>query len=155
MRDTIEETTQENIDEKSMSVTKEEIKTLINTAMKMREKAYCPYSNYSVGVALLSADGEIFVGCNVENASSPAGICAERVAFSSAVASGKKRFKAIAICGGKSGEKSTDFAYPCGICRQVMTEFCASDFKVIVACDIDNFKIYSLDEIIPYPFILG
>lgn len=155
MRDTIEETTQENIGEKSMSVTKEEIKTLINTAMKMREKSYCPYSNYSVGAALLSADGEIFVGCNVENASSPAGICAERVAFSSAVASGKKSFKAIAICGGKRGEKSTDFAYPCGICRQVMTEFCASDFKVIVACDIDNFKIYSLDEIIPYPFILG
>ena len=154
MRDTIEETTQENIDEKSMTVTKEEIKTLINTAMKMREKAYCPYSNYSVGAALLSADGEIFVGCNVENASSPAGICAERVAFSSAVASGKKRFKAIAICGGKSGEKSTDFAYPCGICRQVMTEFCTSDFKVIVAKNINDFKIYSLDEIIPFPFKL-
>ncbi len=140
---------------KSVTVTMDEIVILINKAVEMRGKAYCPYSNYSVGAALLSADGEIFPGCNVENASSPAGICAERTAFSSAVASGKRSFKAIAICGGKKGEKSNEFAYPCGICRQVMTEFCTNDFKVIVAADTDNFKIYSLDEIIPFPFKLN
>lgn len=139
----------------NVTVTMDEIKIQIEKAAEMRDKSYCPYSNYSVGAALLSADGEIFLGCNVENASSPAGICAERTAFSSAVASGKRSFKAIAICGGRKGEKSAEFAYPCGICRQVMTEFCTNDFKVIVATDTDNFKIYSLDEIIPLPFKLN
>ncbi len=155
MRDTIEETIQENTNEKTTIITQNEIKTLIESAMKMREKAYCTYSNYSVGAALLTEDGEIFLGCNVENASSPAGICAERVAFSSAVASGKKSFKGIAICGGKKGEKSTELAYPCGICRQVMSEFCTNAFNVIVASDTSNFKIYSLDELVPFPFKLN
>ncbi len=146
---------EENGNTKLLTLTKAEIDKLIETAKKMREKAYCPYSRYAVGAALLTEDSEIFCGCNVENASSPAGICAERVAFSSAVASGKRKFKGIAICGGKEHENPTDFAYPCGICRQVMSEFCDRNFVIIVAADKSNFKIYSLEELLPYSFKLN
>lgn len=126
---------------------------LIRAALKAREKSYSPYSGYSVGAALLTADGEIFTGCNVENASYGATLCAERVALFSAVAQGKHDFEALAVVGGKSGSE-TDFAFPCGMCRQVMSEFCKDDFKIIVARTESDFRTFSLSELLPHSFKL-
>ena len=103
-------------------------RTLIRMASAAAKKAYCPYSKFRVGVALLTSNGKIFTGCNVENASYGLTICAERAAFSAAVAAGHRKFKAIAIVA-----NGTSVPYPCGACRQVMSEFCTSNFTVICA----------------------
>ena len=128
------------------------IKELIQTALDARKNAYAPYSHYQVGAALLSSDGTIYSGCNIENASYGATNCAERTAFFSAVSEGKRDFLAIAITGGLEGEEISDYVVPCGICRQIMQEFCGDDFQVIVAKSTENFRQYPFSEILPFGF---
>ena len=137
-----------------MPLTEEAMAALVREAFLARQNAYAPYSHYRVGAALLCADGAVFRGANVENASSPAGICAERAAFSAAVSAGKRDFDAIAIVGGSEGEGSGKEApaMPCGICRQVMSEFCGDDFRVIVAVSPSDYQVYSLSELLPFSF---
>lgn len=125
---------------------------LVKAAIDARDRAYAPYSNYQVGAALLSKDGKIFLGSNVENASYGAANCAERTAFFKAVSEGVLEFKAIAIAGGLQGKKISEFAYPCGICRQVMQEFCDSDFQIIVARSESDYCVMTLAELLPHGF---
>ncbi len=129
---------------------------LMQAAIEAREQAYAPYSGYLVGAALLAADGEIYPGCNIENASYGATNCAERTAFFKAVSQGKKEFCAIAIVGGsrelRQGEIFPDMAYPCGICRQVMREFCGPDFRILVGRSAEDFQEYTLEELLPESF---
>lgn len=126
-------------------------KELLECAVQARQGAYAPYSNFYVGAALLCDDGEIVTGANVENASFGAGICAERCAIFSAVAKGKKNFSAIAIVGGKAGGPPTEDIYPCGICRQVISEFCSPDLDIIVG-HMGEARIHRLGELLPYAF---
>jgi cytidine deaminase len=125
------------------------ITELINAAFEAQKNSYSPYSSCKVGAALLCENENVYKGCNIENASFSPTVCAERTAFFNAVSNGEKRFKAIAIVG-NNGEN--DFFYPCGVCRQVMNEFCDSDFKIIVAQSTDNYKILTLSELLPYGF---
>lgn len=125
---------------------------LIKSALEARETAYAPYSGYAVGAALLTKDGKIYTGCNVENASFGATNCAERTAFFKAVSEGERAFAAIAIAGGKAGEEVRDYAYPCGLCRQVMQEFCEPDFQILVVTVNGEFKEHTLAEMLPYGF---
>ena len=119
---------------------------LIQAAIEARKQAYAPYSEYLVGAALLAEDGEIYRGCNIENASYGATNCAERTAFFKAVSQGKRNFRAIAIVGGsreaEQGAPFPDMAYPCGICRQVMREFCGPDFRILVGRSTEDFQEY-------------
>ena len=132
----------------------ESIKTeLIKKALVARKQSYSPYSNFCVGAAVLTDENIIFTGCNVENASYGATICAERNAIFKAVSEGARLLKAIAIVGGLKDEEISNFAYPCGICRQVMREFSdPSDFVVIVAISEDNYKEYVLNDLLPDSF---
>ena len=132
-----------------MELSKDLVYKLIDEATAAREGAYAPYSNFKVGAALLLADGSIVRGCNIENASFGATNCAERTAIFKAVSEGHKDFKAIAIVGGKANEPLSDYAYPCGICRQVMCEFCPDDFPIIVAVNKDDYFIKPLDQMLP------
>ena len=120
-------------------------------AVMAREKAYTPYSNYKVGACLLAKSGKKYLGCNVENASYTPTNCAERTAFFKAISEGERGFEAIAVVGGKDGEPLSLNCTPCGVCRQVMLEFCTKDFKVILGTP-DNFKVYTLEQIMPYAF---
>lgn len=125
---------------------------LIRTALEMRKRSYCPYSNYSVGAALLAEDGSVHTGCNVENAAYPAAICAERTAFVKAVSEGCRRFTAIAVTGG-IGPEPEDYSWPCGECRQFMREFCEPDrFVVITAKSETDYRCYTLEELLPESF---
>ena len=128
----------------------EQYKALITAAAGARELAYAPYSNFCVGAALLARDGRIFTGCNVENAAYSPTNCAERTAVFKAVSEGVREFAAIAVVGGKRGETSPLCA-PCGVCRQVLAEFCPPDFPVILGTP-ENFKVYALNEILPLAF---
>ena len=127
---------------------------LISAAFHARRSAYAPYSGYKVGAALYTKDGKITEGCNIENSSYGLCNCAERTAFFKAVSNGEQDFEAIAIVGGKGdGDVTEDYAYPCGACRQVMREFCISDlFKVIVARSEDDYKEFTLSELLPNSF---
>ncbi|MFI3325319.1 MAG: cytidine deaminase [Clostridia bacterium] len=127
------------------------IEILIQKAIKAMENSYSPYSNFKVGAALLAQNGEIFTGCNVENAGYSATNCAERTAFFKAVSEGVTTFNSICVVGGKNGVLE-NFTAPCGICRQVMVEFCKDDFKIILATSTDNYKIYTLKELLPMAF---
>lgn len=129
-----------------------QLEQLIATALAARKSAYTPYSNYTVGAALLTADNKIFSGCNIENASYGATNCAERTAFFKAVSEGERDFKAIAIAGGIQGQKPVDYAYPCGICRQVIKEFCKDDFEIVVVKSSTDYQIFSLAELLPHGF---
>lgn len=136
---------------------KEEIQELIGEAFAVRERAYAPYSGYYVGAALLTKAGRIYLGCNIENASYGATNCGERTAFFQAVQEGERSFRAIVIVGGKREEgledcQVSDYAYPCGICRQVMQEFCDADFKIIVARSLSDYRVYTLGELLPFGF---
>ena len=123
---------------------------LIRQAQQAMEQAYAPYSRFRVGAALLCADGTVYTGCNVENASYGATNCAERTAFFKAVSDGKQDFEAIAIVGGPEGCVK-DFCPPCGVCRQVMAEFCGGGFRVILS-DGMQLKTLTLDELLPFRF---
>ena len=129
------------------------VKELLAIANEARDDSYSPYSEISVGAALLTKSGKIYKGCNIENASYSPTICAERVAFFKAVSEGETEFVAIAIAGGKRGEPSRADFPPCGVCRQVMSEFCDSDFRVIWG-NTDNFTEKMLGEILPHSFDL-
>ncbi len=133
-------------------MTKENIKNLIETALDARNFSYVPYSGYAVGAALLAENGKVYSGCNIENAAYGPTNCAERTAFFKAVSEGERSFRVIAVCGGKKGEKPETYAYPCGVCRQVMKEFCEDDFQIIVAKSIDEYEIYTLSELLPRGF---
>lgn len=119
-------------------------------AIDAMKKAYAPYSGYQVGAALLCVDGTVYTGCNIENASYGATNCAERTAFFKAVSEGQRDFLAIAICGGRDG-RIADVFPPCGICRQVMREFCKDDFEVRLV-KADGEEIYRLTELLPVSF---
>ena len=129
-----------------------ERQTLINAALSARNQSYIPYSHYAVGAALLTKNGDIITGCNIENASYGATNCAERTAFFKAVSEGIRDFRAIAIAGGMKGEAPTDYAYPCGICRQVMQEFGGPDFMIIAAKSPEDYKEFTLAELLPFGF---
>lgn len=123
-------------------------KELFDLAVKARDKAYCPYSDISVGAALLTKSGKVYVGTNIENSSFTPTVCAERVAFFSAISEGEREFVAIAVAGGRQREKSRKIFPPCGVCRQVMTEFCSPDFKIILS----ECESVTLGEILPLGF---
>ena len=123
---------------------------LASLAMDAMEKAYSPYSGYKVGAALLCKDGSVYTGCNVENASFSATNCAERTAFFKAVSEGKREFSAIAICGGKDGVIEGLFP-PCGVCRQVMREFCDDNFEIHLLAK-EGIETYTLGELLPVSF---
>lgn len=124
---------------------------LCKRAIAASEVAYSPYSGCKVGAALLTEAGSVFVGCNIENASFSATVCAERTAIFSAVAAGERKFKAIAVAG-SIDEKISEAFLPCGICRQVMSEFCDESFPVLVATGEDSFKEYTLSQLLPQAF---
>lgn len=123
-------------------------KELYARAVEMLPRAYAPFSKFRVGAALLTKDGRVYTGCNVENSSYGATICAERTAFVKAISEGESQFAAIAIvC--QEGE-----AWPCGICRQFMREFCDDDFRIITGKDEDSLRVYTMNEILPEGFKL-
>ena len=128
------------------------VEKLIDTAIEQLKFSYTPYSNFKVGAALLAKNGEIFTGCNIENASYTPTNCAERTAFFKAVSEGVREFRAICIVGGKDG-KLTEYTAPCGVCRQVMMEFCdPKTFQIILAVDKERYEIYTLEELMPLGF---
>lgn len=123
---------------------------LMQLAVAAREKAYTPYSGFRVGAALLCANGKIYSGCNIENAAYTPTNCAERTAIFKAVSEGDREFSAIAIVGGK-GSAPADFCAPCGVCRQVLAEFCDGSFRVLLGTP-DNIRAYTLAELLPASF---
>lgn len=134
-------------------LTTDGIQDLVAAAIEARRRSYSPYSHYQVGAALLAKDGQIITGCNIENAAYGPSNCAERTAFFKAVSEGVREFAAIAIAGSPEGEKLTQFAYPCGVCRQVMAEFCRpEDFRIIVAKSEEDYRIMTLAELLPEGF---
>ena len=133
------------------TMTEETHRALIDNALSAREKSYCPYSGFAVGAALLAEDGTVYTGANIESASYSPTICAERVAMFTAVHQGARKFTAMAIVGGKRGEAVSSYCPPCGVCRQVMAEFCQPDFPVILF-DGTNQKILTLDALLPESF---
>ena len=126
---------------------------LVELAKDAMTRAYAPYSGFKVGAALLCADGTVYQGCNIENASYSPTNCAERTAFFKAVSEGQRDFVAIAVCGGKDGIIRGAFP-PCGVCRQVMREFCGDDFLLYMV-DENGFETHTLAEILPYSFSAG
>ena len=130
-----------------------EPKELIAQAVEAMGRAYAPYSGYTVGAALLCADGTVYQGCNIENASYSPTNCAERTAFFKAVYDGHRDFTAIAVCGGKDGVITGAFP-PCGVCRQVMREFCGEDFKIYLINET-GYETATLAQLLPYSFSAG
>ena len=128
-------------------------KELCQAAIKATEHSYSPYSNYKVGAAILCKDGKIYTGCNVENAGYSSTNCAERTAVFKAVSEGEREFTAIAIVGG-NGDELADFCAPCGVCRQVLAEFCDKDFRIVLGTP-DNVQVYTLAELLPFSFGKG
>lgn len=128
------------------------VEKLIDTAIEQLKFSYTPYSNFKVGAALLTKSGKIYTGCNIENVSYTPTNCAERTAFFKAVSEGVRDFQAICIVGGKNG-KLTEYTAPCGVCRQVMMEFCnPKTFQIILAVDKERYEIYTLEELMPFGF---
>lgn len=123
---------------------------LMKLAVEARKASYSPYSHFKVGAALLTKSGKTYLGCNVENAAYTPTNCAERTAVFKAVSEGEREFSAIAIVGG-SGEEPAEFCAPCGICRQVLAEFCGQDFRVLLGTP-NSFKAYTLSELLPFSF---
>ena len=125
-------------------------KTLMRMAQEARNNSYSPYSHFRVGAALLTKSGKVYTGCNIENASFSATNCAERTAIFKAVSEGERDFLALAIVGGREGE-TADFCAPCGICRQVISEFCPKNFKILLGNE-DKFEEYTLEQLLPLAF---
>lgn len=131
---------------------KKQIQKMIDLAIEQLSVAYTPYSGFQVGAALLTKEGKIYTGCNIENAAYSPTNCAERTAFFKAVSEGERQFQAICIAGGKNGVL-TEYTAPCGVCRQVMMEFCNPDsFQIILAKDRETYKIFPLRELLPMGF---
>lgn len=126
---------------------------LIHFAKNAMQQSYSPYSGYTVGAALLCTDGTVYTGCNIENASFSPTVCAERTAFFKAVSDGHRDFTAMAVCGGKNGNIQNVFP-PCGVCRQVMREFCKDDFTLYLVGADDNYETCTLGELLPKSFSL-
>ena len=129
------------------------MKMLVDAAIAAREASYSPYSHFAVGAALLTADGRVYTGTNIENSSFTPTVCAERVAFFSAVRDGVRDFSAIAIVGGPAGKPISQACPPCGVCRQVMSEFCGGEFRIILF-DGKSTVTYTLGELLPASFDL-
>lgn len=123
----------------------------IQKAMDMLPYSYAPYSGFLVGAALLTKGGQLYTGCNIENAAYSPGNCAERTAFFKAVSEGDREFLSIAIAGGPDGVLR-DYCAPCGVCRQVMKEFCSEDFEIILAKSREDYKVITLGELLPWGF---
>ncbi len=123
---------------------------LMKLAVESMKKAYTPYSNFNVGAALLSKNGKVYTGCNIENAAYPATVCAERVALFKAVEAGEREFLKIAVCGGKNAVIE-DFCPPCGVCRQALSEFCGKDFEILLT-DGKTISVHTLGELLPHSF---
>ena len=131
---------------------KKQIEEMIDLAIKQLDYSYVPYSHFHVGAALLTKNGRYYTGCNIENAAYTPTNCAERTAFFKAVSEGVKEFDAICIVGGKEGVL-TEYAAPCGVCRQVMMEFCDPEtFKIILAVSKDKYDVFTLKELLPLGF---
>ncbi len=124
---------------------------LLQLAIKAMENSYSPYSNCKVGAALLCENGKVFTGTNIENAAFSPTVCAERVAIFKAISEGEKNFSKIAVVGGKNGVINGIFA-PCGVCRQVMREFCNDDFQIILGESTTEFTVATLNELLPFSF---
>lgn len=133
-----------------MKISEAKAKELAAQALKARENSYCPYSDFAVGAALLCADGSVYTGCNIETAAFN-GCCAERTAIFTAAAQGKREFTAIAVAGAGRGREPDSFCTPCGVCRQVMREFCRPDFDIILT-DGKDIKAVILDGLLPMAF---
>ncbi len=125
---------------------------LVKLALDARERAYAPYSGFAVGAALLCADRTVYQGCNIENAAFGPTVCAERVAVFKAVYDGKRNFAAIAVAGGKAGQEVTGLFPPCGVCRQVLREFCGLDFPLYLVKENGAFETRTLGELLPLSF---
>ncbi|MBQ8587475.1 MAG: cytidine deaminase [Oscillospiraceae bacterium] len=125
---------------------------LVNLAIEAREHSYCPYSNFAVGAALMTKDGKIYQGCNIENSAFSPTNCAERTAFFTAVYQGEREFEAIAVVGGKAGQPVSELCAPCGVCRQVMREFCKDDFKIYLSKGDGTYVEVKLTELLPFGF---
>ncbi len=131
-----------------------DVKELALTAIKAMDAAYAPYSGYRVGAALLTASGRVYTGCNIENASYTPTVCAERTAAFKAVSEGEREFAMLAVAGGKDGEVVGTFP-PCGVCRQVLAEFCPPEMPIVLVKDADgNGEILTLGELLPLAFKL-
>lgn len=131
-----------------------DIKSLVDMAIEAREMAYTPYSKFCVGAALETADGKVYKGCNIENAAYGPTNCAERTAFFKAVSEGDLHFTQIAIVGAPRGEAIKEFCAPCGVCRQVMSEFCDGDTFMIHLYNGEEIQSYTLKELLPLSFSL-
>ena len=127
------------------------IHDLCQKAVDMRSESYAPYSDFLVGSALLTEDGKVFTGCNIENSAFGPSICAERTAIVKAVSEGYKEFAAIAIAGGKR-DGELQYCAPCGVCRQVMREFCKPSFRIYLAKSADDYQEYTLGGLLPESF---
>lgn len=136
-----------------MSLSENEILNLIKKAEKARLFSFSPYSNFSVGTAILCKNGEIFTGCNIESEVFAPSICAERVALFKALSEGEKEFLAIAVVGGKSDEsKIQKFCPPCGVCRQILYEFCNEESFEVILYDGKNYRLFKLKDLLPERF---
>lgn len=128
-------------------------KELIALAYEARERAYAPYSNFRVGAALLAASGKVYLGCNIENASYGPSNCAERTAFFKAVSEGERAFEAIAVVGGAGEQRTGEMCAPCGVCRQVMMEFCdPGSFRILLEDGGAGVQSFLLKDLLPYGF---
>ncbi|MBO4532668.1 MAG: cytidine deaminase [Treponema sp.] len=131
---------------------------LVKKAIEMTERSYAPYSHFHVGAALLDKNGNVWTGCNIENAAYGPSNCAERTAVFKAVSEGVREFAAIAIVGGPEAQDGSvaiqDFCPPCGVCRQVLSEFCDRDFKIVLANGKGEQKVFTLAQLLPESFSL-
>ena len=131
---------------------RELVQKMINLATEQLKYSYTPYSHFKVGAALLATEGKLYTGCNIENAAYTPTNCAERTAFFKAVSEGEREFQAICVVGGKDGVL-TEYAAPCGVCRQVMMEFCNPEtFQIILATSEEQYEIFTLKELLPLGF---
>ncbi|WP_329493257.1 cytidine deaminase [Caproiciproducens sp. CPB-2] len=131
----------------------EDYKELVAAAVSARETAYTPYSGFGVGAALLTKSGKIYKGCNIENAAFTPTNCAERTAFFKAVSEGETEFDCIAIVGGRTGEPVGGLCPPCGVCRQVMMEFCdPATFRIILGKSTEQWEVFTLKDLLPLGF---
>ena len=134
-------------------MTKELTNQLIEAALLARQKSYAPYSGFSVGAALLCDDGSIYTGANIENAAHTPTVCAERTAFFTAIHNGARRFSAIAVVGGADEKEIDAYCPPCGVCRQVMSEFCKGSFEILLY-NGKQIRTLTLDQVLPERFVL-